>query len=527
MPPAALAAALHKATLHTSLAASDVYWEAQGYSGAMAAETHGRLGARSAANSVPIGALETGLKSAGYIPHLLLRVPLYATTSLSGPIASSSNYKYFDDANLGSPASPGVQAVIRPTNVALFVGMLLLPLCIVLGSMLWTHIVIWRNTASKEALRQRLAPVLASAYMGPLLCPAAIVLLASTGPLKPLLDIWYGSNQARPILPLLAVSVVTALLPMIVFSRRTANLIGVKPKGEDWMSSEEKAIRSRAFGLQSVVHLIPMGLIVLLPLISSRRNPITPYLHPVTQIAVVVVAALVARLYSRKLSKFTEIETDHDLTWRLRQIGQAAGIRAKDVVRERGSRGDNVVLAYMLPNHNIAVTDKLVRTFTLDELDFVLARTLLGPTLGAPGNLRMVLFPITFLLIPLPIFFGLTATNNMAVVRQYLPWFMIAMLGGMSAAMIISVKTGNKGLRDRTFKIDRAALEAVRSLPAAEGALEKLEEGAEYAGTKMSTEASRLAALSQPSIALPTKAERIENLRQAAAEMGIPVVRGI
>lgn len=481
-----VAQALSSATAGTPLAGQTVTWSADSYSAAQVSEKHSRFGAMRGSNVVPIAPLMVGLRRAGLVPHLLLRVPAHILAA-SLPVShyGTRSFRWYDARRLGSRGSVTVTAQTTwRTPVYLLTYFLLPPLVCLLGLGLAGFVSSrgQHDDASRRLLFRRLSR---GAVIGALMAQVGgmMFLLLQTGVPAALSDLWLGSGTTTGLTPFLVAAAAPPILFMVLAfkqEKRRFGPIAADPMSTIPMSDEEKAVRKRVAQYSMVPHLVGTSLLLAALFAVPRASPVYSFVHPIAQFLPIVGAGLVPWLFKKRLDKFTQKTLDDDLTWRARQLGQTLGVRMPDVFVEDSSRAAHLASATH-KGHHITLSRKLQATFTAAETDFVLAYHLAcmkrKPRFGTAGLTGFLLFlPI----MALPFFFvwgslmpGTSGTLTLAHSNWLVPAAISYLLVSVALLPLASKSSARRQISGDA-DMDRQALEATGDLAAAEGALDKL-----------------------------------------------------
>ena len=501
VPPPTLARALASAVARTPLRGQTIKWSADSHSAAQMKANFSRIGSLHGSNTVPLGALVSGLRQAGLTPHLLLRVPRHAQVSSAQiPIPSmhygTANFRWYDSRHLGKLNRVTVTARLAPASLAgLAACVLFVPLVGLLG--LWLAAVLSGRLPDTAVARLRFRTI--STMLSTLALTVQIggtfYLLRTPYPAA-FADLWFGSRSAAALVPLL----VTGLLFFFGLARlaqkqeiRRFGPLPVSPALSIPMSDEEKAARKRVAQWSRMPHLVGAIAIGSLLFLVPRTSPFYSFIHPMAMLLPVVGAGLIGKILGKSLHKFTQTTLDDALTWRARQLGQALGVRMPDVLVEDSSRAAHLVFASH-QGHHITLSRKMQAAFSPAETDFVLAYHLAcmkrrggWGKLWAPSLLPLLMV-LPFLLILSPRF--LAGAPQMTTILLS-PWFfpvMLSYVGLLLVLMFVLAGDSSKRQRKQDTEADRAALEVTGNLAAAESALEKM---AAEGGLSMMTPAGK------------------------------------
>ena len=483
VPPQTVARTLSSALAGTSLRGQPVEWSADRYSAAQVSEHHQHFGAMHGSNVVLIMPLLSGLRQAGLTPHLLLRVPRFAQTSLPPPPYGTNTFRWYDGRHLAGQTSVTVTATLSPLSLALPLSFfLIVPVIGFLGLSLGGFLSgrsQQDDAARRQVFRRVSGYTMASAVF---LLFASIFPLFRTSAVPTLADLWFGSSSTSILVPFLPIAVVPLLLFMVLGHKQETRRFGPIPTVPTIpMSDEEKAVRKRVARYSMIPHLAGAVALSAVPFFVTRTSPLYPFIHPVAMFLPMVGAGLVGRIFQKRLDKFTQKTVDQDLTWRARQLGQTLGVRMPDVFVEDSSRAAHLAFASH-QGHHITLSRKLQETFTVAETDFVLAHHLACMKRRAGISTNSLMLGFVF---PLPMFL----LTTLIVLPRLMPgsptfaatfsssWFLPSMFtylvlcGGFLMATVIGA---TKRQAKQDAEADREALEATGNLAVAESALDKL-----------------------------------------------------
>jgi Zn-dependent protease with chaperone function len=485
VPPPSVARALSSALAGTPLRGQPVEWSADRYSAAQVSEHHSRFGAVRGSNTVPIAPLVSGLRQAGLMPHVLLRIPRYAQVSVPSSHYGTKTFRWYDAKHLGGQASVTVTAALSPLSLAGPLSFLLVvPVIGLLG--LWLAGVLSRRGQRDDAARRQVfRSVSGYATAGAvLLLFAGEFALFRSPAMSVLADLWTGSSATTTIFfPFLVASALILPLLLVVSHKQENRRFGPLPTAPAIpMSDEEKAVRQRVARYSMIPHLIGAVALGAVPFFVTRTSPLYPFIHPIAMFLPIVGAGLVGRIFQKRLDRFTQKTIDQDLTWRARQLGQTLGVRMPDVFVEDSSRAAHLAFASH-QGHHITLSRKLQETFTPAETDFVLAHHLAcmkrRPTLGTAGLMLLVLF-LPLVALPAILIWGsmtqgASGTSLLSRFQWFFPVSIIYLLVSTTVLVPLLVKSSTRRQVKQNAEADRDALEVTGNLAAAESVLDKLE----------------------------------------------------
>jgi Zn-dependent protease with chaperone function len=480
--PATIAHDLAGALAGTSLAGQPVEWSADRYAAAQVTVQHSRWGATQGSSSVAFGPILSGLRRAGLTPHLLLRIPTHASAvGLPRSRYGTRAFRWYDTARLGGRSSVTVTARMTWISLARVLAYyLLIPVLSLLGLRL-AHFLSGRGQRDEIARRQLFRTVSTYAVMGSLFVQVGgMVYLIRTPTPAIIADLWFGSSTTTILVPFLVAAAAVLPLFLILMLRQEVRRFGPLPTGPVIpMSDEEKAVRKRVAQYSMVPHLIGAVSLGAVPFFVPRTSPLYQFVHPVAMFLPIVGAGLVARIFQRRLDKFTQKMLNDSLTWRARQLGQHLGVRMPDVFVEDSSRAAHLAFASH-QGHHITLSRKLQETFTAAETDFVLAHHLACMKRQSRVDLRWArgLLPLP-MLIPAVLLFAPRLIPGAPPMTALLlsAWFFPALIGYFGLFLVLtftlSGNSAQKQIKTDT-EADRDALEITGNLAVAESALDKL-----------------------------------------------------
>ncbi len=481
VPPQTVARALSSALSGTPLRGQPVEWSADRYSAAQVSAHHSRFGAMRGANTVPVAPLLSGLRQAGLTPHLLLRVPRYARTSAPPPPYGTKTFCWYDVRHLAGQSGVSVTAALSPLSLALPLAFFLVVPVIGLLGLSLAGFLSRRGQRDAATRRQVFRSVNACAMMSAMLALFAGVFAFFRSPAVPALaDLWFGSSATGVLVPFLPIAALPSMLFLITSHKQETRRFGPVPTAPAIpMSDEEKAVRQRVARWSALPHLIGMGVLFAAMIAVPRRSPLYPIIHPLTMFLPVVGGGLAARIFQKRLDRFTQKTPDDGLTWRARQLGQTLGVRMPDVFVEDSSRATHLAFASH-QGHHITLSRKLQETFTPAETDFVLAHHLACMKRRGAGDRRWMrsLLPLPMLvpavLVLSPRFIPGAPTMTALILS---PWFFPALIGYFGLFLVLTIALGSKGAHwevQQDILADQDALEATGDPVAADSALDKL-----------------------------------------------------
>ena len=434
---------------------------------------------------MPVGPLLAGLRRAGLVPHLLLRVPRYARTSLRPPGYGTKNFRWYDAHHLSGQGSVTVTAHLGPISLYRMLAYYLLPPFLCLLGLGLAGILSGRGSGGNEARRQRFRSVTALAFPAALLVQVTgmIYLLQQTPTPAALCDLWFGSATTSTLVPFLVLPGASIVFFLLASRRQEIRRFGPAPVAGAFaipMSDEEKATRKQVARWSALPHLVGAVALGAVPFFVSRTSPLYPYVHPLAMFLPLVGAGLAGRILQTRLAKFIQKTPNDDLTWRARQLGQTLGVRMPDVFVEDSSRAAHLAFASH-SGHHITLSRKLLETFTPAESDFVLASHLAGMK-RRTGSDRRRFRSLLPLLMLLPVFAWPSARliAGAPPLTSFIlsPWFpatIVAYLVLCVALMLTLAGGSTRRQIKQEADTDQAALEATGDLAAALSALGKLE----------------------------------------------------
>ena len=480
VPPQSIACALSLALVGTPLRGQPVEWSANRYAAAQVSEHHNRFGAVRGSNTVPVAPLVSGLHQAGLTPHLLLRVPRYAQTSLPPPSYSTKTFRWYDASHLAHQSAVTVTASLSPLSLALPMAFfLVVPLFGFLG--LWLAGLLSRRGRRDDAARRQVfRSVNGYAISAAVLALFGGVFAFFRLPVVPdLADLWFGSSTTSVLVPFLVVAALPLMLFFITSHKQEIRRFGPVPAAPAIpMSDEEQAVRQRVARYNRIPHLAGAVALGAVPFFVTRTSPLYPFIHPLATFLPLLGGGLVAAIFQKQLNRFTQKTKDDDLTWRARQIGQTLGVRMPDVFVEDSSRAAHLAFASH-EGHHITLSRKLQETFTSAETDFVLAHHLacMQRRGTSPVERKALLLFLLLTAAITPLFLsrfvpGAPTPNAFILSAWFYPALVVyALLWG---ALLLMCSNSTTGEAHQQTEADRDALEVTGDLTAAESVLGKL-----------------------------------------------------
>jgi Zn-dependent protease with chaperone function len=478
--PHRMGRALADAETGTSLAGTDVGWSADDYSAAQLVQKRGRLGLRAAVNSVPLGALADGLQRDGFVPHVLLRVPVYAAgVGLPPAPYSTRRFRWYDSHSLGArpviTVRAGLSAPLSLWPLALF---LLVPLNAFVGMAVGNRLARDERQPLETCRRRFRIWTHQVPFLSILLVVPILVFVLRTSTLDLVADLWLASSNTLPLVMPLIVLIPAVIVPLLITaSRREVRLFGKAPAAvaATWLTEEEKALQQRMNRWKMITHFLGVVVIGAALFLLPHKSSLSSAFHSFYQLFVALGAALVSLLFRKQVAALTKRTLDDDLTFRARRFGQLLGVRPRDVWVEDSSRASHFAVCHRDQGDHIVVSRKMRDTFTDAEMDFVLAAQVARMVRKRPGVFRFWLFLSLLLMLGLPIaVFIAPGASGSAVVLS--PWFLPVLIGVMLLPFIYLLAFSRVMTRDnlrREEDADRQALEVTGDLAAAQSALSK------------------------------------------------------
>lgn len=484
LPPETLARALSLSLAPTSLRRQAVEWSTGTYSVAQVSAHAGHIGSRQASNTIPFAALVQGLRRAGLAPHLLLRVAGHARAAgLPGSHYGSRAFRWYDATGLGRRAAVTLTARLAWVSLAQLATYALLPLLICLTGLALAPVLSRWGRKDTPAQRQAYRSVGSIGVMAVFFAQfGGMVYLLQTPAPATVADLWLGSSTTTALVPLLVAGIVALPLFMILMRKRETQLFGaLPPLPAIPMSDEEQAVRKRVAQAQAVPHLLGAVGLIGLPFLVPRSSPLYSALHPLSAVLSVAGAGIIARVFQKRLDRFTQKTADETLTWRARQLGQAlAGVRMPDVQVEDSSRAAHLAFASH-QGHVVTLSRKLQATFTSAETDFVLAYHLACMSRGRSSGSQWLglLLPLPMLVLSAVVlmphwFHGVFPLMTHLFISTWLFPVLLGYGGLMFLILLWVVKSSATQQAKRDVEADQAALAVTGDLTAAQSALDKL-----------------------------------------------------
>ncbi len=479
VPPSRLAQALAGATAGTRLSSRTVTWSSDDYSAARLFARSGPLPRMRSVNRVPVGALIAGLRHAGFRPHCLLRIPIYAAAAgLPPPCRPLTHYAWYDQAQVAPLGQVTVRAALSGADVASALFFFLCTgLCGTVGLLIATRVA--RNEQVPVETRRRrcrawgLYPTLGCFL---LLNPLLIFYLRTPRPLA-LADLWFGSGASSTVLlPILMLPALTMAVFLVAVTRRERKLLGVAVTPvQIAMSPEEKAVHQRMTRWTLAPHLFGVALVFGTLFLLPHNSPYYQAAHPLSYLIAGFGTMIVSRFFRKPMSAFTRVSVDDDLTWRARQIGSQMGVRLQDV-RVVDSTAASVAVSILSERGgHLKVTRKLVEVMSPEEMDFLLAHqaALIQARRGG-GATGLILLTLLPSIIPVALMVWLLNGHSPLVAFNLMPYIMVAIFLGLLAPFFIAQKVLPKAEARRAMEADRRALEVTGDTGAAQSALAKM-----------------------------------------------------
>lgn len=525
----ALARALETAVAGTPLEGQAIEWSDEDRPTARVTLGHGHLLSRTGTNAVSVDPLMAGLRRAGLKPHLFLRVPRYATSSLPPSPYVTALSRWYDAPHLAGRSPFLVRCTLPSRDIALVLGAPMAgPLVMLICMGVLVRVVSDERLPTEKRRRLSKGLTMPGLLLALMTMPILMVVLLTTSRLQAFSDLWLGSGSNSRLLLFFCLPGPLLCVPMLVWAkRRELKLLGPVPDTATlYLSPEEKAIHQRMKQWQSLTH-VPVYLLVLgASFLLSHKSRYYHYAHDFGVFLAAIAAALATRPLRRKLASFTRKTVDDELTWRARQLGRDIGVRPHEVLVEESSRAAHVATISREGGRNLLISQKLKEVLTPTEMDFVLAQQLVlmkaKPSLSAAPGL-LLLLPIPMLLLAGMVVMRHSGSSLIPGLALSLPSFPVlmliefAMMMFMIIGILLSVRAETRGAVKREQEADQAAVAVTGDIKAALSALAKMAQHAPPVTTGQ-TGAGVNQALSTANLLLRQTA-----LRKLAPDVDVPL----
>jgi hypothetical protein len=520
VPASTLAQALAGASAGTSLSAQTVTWSSDDYSAArLFVHSHPGFRIRST-HSVPLGALIAGLRRSGYLPHCLLRVPVYATSvGLPPPCRPLTHYAWYDEAQVAPLKQVTVQAALTPVDV-------LIPLFFLffMGAVGSVDLIIATRIAKDtrlplEVRRRRFHAWVTYPIFGAIFLQVTAMLycLQTTHPMA-LADLWFGSVSATTVVPFLVLGIAVMPVFLMISTRKQIKLLGATPGvfSKVPMSPEEKAVHQRMARWTSLPHGVAAVAFGAGIAFVPRHSTLYPMLHPALMVLLVTWAAIVPRFFRKPLSAFTRVTVDHDLTWRARQLGTQMGLRLQDVRIIDSAAASIAADITTERGGHFQVTRKLVEIMSPEEIDFLLTSQAARMQVKDNGAARAVLLALLPSFAPVALVAWLLSGHPALAFFNLMPIFIPVIFLCLMLPFFLQKKLARSGT-GKALEADRKALEVVGNPAVAEAALVKM---MQYPS------GPAVAGVNSPLIVLGERLKAIQALKATSLPSRVPLRQG-
>lgn len=508
--PRQTADVLDSAVLESGWRAGDVrYASERDYSVATVGQSAARMGLRDSRIEVPIGPLIAGLRSAGWRPHVIVRVSqVVEVANLPKPWRSGRRYRIYDVR--GWPDNAVVRTRGSLPRWALAVTLLItfvVPgylLLLTLGGVaigLWPGIEPDRRRKLFLAVGNRpVLPVL-------LLYGCAAIGYIHSQSARLVADLWFGQPSAQDgtagtILYSLVVGVMLLLVPLAAVEVRLFRRDKAQVRPKPVAPRAERASNRWTYAGCGVQFLGATSVVAITNGIFGWK-PDGPYWIAVPLVLMFGVS-LALLLVAYDIGRNTAV-VNEELTARAAELAKRMGAVARDVRIDESTTGQGNANALMLPNGRIRVTRALVDSLEEKELEWVLAHEV-AHSRRKHWRRRWWLI----LLLPMAFFPMLTGTIGDHIWSDA-PWVPLAIFALPTSCFLLGWLVLNPRARQAEYDADRDALAATRDLASAESALRKMAENSSLPYVHDMDD-------------LPTHpklSKRLDALRKAATEMGI------
>jgi|GEM_PF-3630923 len=508
-----LALRLEKRFSTSYLKDSNITWSNENYSAVRIMYSTGKFGQLSQSTDLRIEDIKEIFRSAGFQPHIIVRVPKYAVMP-SGvkPTKVGQNYFWFNPAkaNLGTDFKITVSesAILIVVFILVFA---LIPI-ITIGSITGTAVWAMKSKAPLETRRRLFAKLsIMPTFLAILLqAPLFIVILLYTNYMKEIADLWFGSYTTKSTMPLISFTLplLFLALPISVLAQR--KIFGTTENAFTTpITPAEKSINSLAVKIKLVVLAVALAIYILVGSNVKSSYPLIIYMMVIFSSQFVVDRILSKK---RKEVAFNSVGiTDYDLqqaryrvTAEANKIAQMIDIKPKKVVIDSSSRGLRYIYAMALPG-SVTMSYKTCQELNDDELDFILAHEF------AHHKSRHLWLQLPLIIIlPLLIFLPRILVRHISNPQILKPVVLVAFLITTVVLMVpLLMRSGTS--KKREFASDEKALLTIRNYSACITALKKLVKYSEYPLIHEYDDLSTHPAISK----------RIERLKQIAQENGI------
>ncbi len=500
--PRKLAGQLEYACQRTLFEGKRITWgRNKKYSAAMVSYSTASFGQISSTANAPVGKLMAGLRGAGLNARGILRIGRYAETrGIVFNQRGTALYHWYDISSVPNDLVASVSAkVARRDMFNLLRCFVVVPVVIVLSVL--GAVAVGRTQRISVERRRWLCSKIIS-YPAVVAAAVQLLLIAryTRGSSAMVIgDLWNGALRPSPL-----VGIAMILAMLLAFSSFPLGgaverrLLGPREDDEE-VAEMRRAMRPyllRDFGV--VAALLVIVLVV---------RALVPWVHAVIKDSTLLTIFSMALWFvfmrwvsPEQFGVFPSGKEDPELTARARRIADQMGVKVKKVTVFDNKLARDRAGACVLRCGHIVVTRKLLEASTPDELDFILAHEA-AHLVGKNSRRELAVLPLAVLAVAAFVIVIRSEPTGWALSWLLVPLAIVVCLCGFELWL-------SRGTERRA---DRLALQTTRDLASAVSGLRKLVELADSPKSR-----DRDTFSSHPKLSA-----RVENLREAAREMGI------
>jgi Zn-dependent protease with chaperone function len=440
------------------------YDTADGYSAAVATASRGHLGTTSAAMDAPIGRVADAFRAAGFVPHVLLRMPRYAESPALGPASYHTRHFLWYDRTTAPSEPVRVSSRIPPSHraaglVALFLGALMIPF--------W-FAALYLATRGRGSLfdRKELSYRLLVFGCGGVVLLQGLLMLgfASTETARLAADLWFGASNPMPFWNAFAMGIPVLLVTGLVSDTLERTVYKMASEAPPPMSVAEKRLRNRA----TLISLLVMGAFFAVEYFYvmnlPRDNPLRHQFRIALWVLFPFVFWGVPWWIERKKAQLTQHPAGPEVAPAAREAARSADVRVDESRDAWNTPGVTVER-----DGTVVVSRRLADALTPEEMRFAVAQAVAE----APRLRRWM--RLTYAIAFLP---GIWPALYLSVLRKpmHLPaaWDALTVILPAFVAMAPALLLVRSVRKRHVILADREALRATGSARVAERALATL-----------------------------------------------------
>ena len=319
---------------------------------------------------IPIARIVSALKSAGFNPFVVVRVPAFAqVTPHIAPAYQGTEHTLYAGHAVDSIGAISVSASIPLYIVLIMIGIVLIPPAFAAMSVKQGLKAGGKPGLDPATARERYNKAAISPLYG--MAPLAMVPLGicAIGPGQPIADLWFATEHLTPLMPL-------ALLPVLsmALSSRVAVNMGAKrfPLPDDATTTiDECADEAQLLRLQRIGDLTstagPYLVILGVALPHQSRSALS-----ITCALLGLVAMGVSQVSKAILRRAKRASVDHALTFRAQELARQIDMRIDRVRIDQTTDGLKTCF-FEREDADVVISHLLRERATGAEIDFILA----------------------------------------------------------------------------------------------------------------------------------------------------------